>query len=159
VGLGGAAPTARRGRQHVRNAQQIVGEHRETDEDVEALAPGEQAARHAAPAEEDGDAALDPGAEPLPPLERPRLLVRRARRGLVAPASRETLRAHAGLGDRRRIARGVEAAVPRVQRGHSPEQARVALQGRADVRRIGGIAGEDLVVRDEAPALSAKKIL
>jgi len=35
----------------------------------------------------------------------------------------------------------------------------VALQGRADVRRIGGIAGEDLVVRDEAPALSAKKIL
>src|SRR6187431_3278978 len=141
------------------DAHQVVGEHGGADQQLETLDALGQAALHAAPAEQHGDAALDAGPEALALLEVGRLFTGFALRSSRAAGLWDAHQLDAAVLAQRQVPFAEEAAIRSVQLGNTAERPLVALQRSADMLLVGWIAFEHLVLRDQAPDTLGKKDL
>src|SRR5258708_23055905 len=110
------------------DAHQVVGEHGGADQQLETLDALGQAALHAAPAEQHGDAALDAGPEALPLLEVGRLFTGFAFRSSLAAGLWDAHQLDAAVLAQRQVPFAEEAAARSVQLGNAADRSLVALQ-------------------------------
>src|ERR1039457_6348230 len=136
--------------QQLGNSQEVVGQYGCAHQNLETLAAFGPAALHPPAAKQHRDAALDAHPKTLPLFERPAALQGCLFRGLLSAALGNAHLADSGLLAGVHIGGTVKAPIAGVQLGRMLEDLLMMVQRSLHLGGIGGIAGQNLIVGDQA---------